>query len=106
MYIVLCYHGDKHVHLDFTLESMEDEKALSYYSYRTTSVAERVKNYPLFGITDLFLRRMYIYFINCLQTLTVNALGEYKIKNDLEKKKMLLSNCSVLGFYMFLPTKE
>jgi len=42
--VVFCYHGDKHVHPDFTLESVEDEKALSYYSYRMTSVTERVKN--------------------------------------------------------------
>lgn len=43
-HVEFCCHDNKHVHPDFTLESMEDEKALSYYSYRMTSVTERVKN--------------------------------------------------------------
>lgn len=43
IHVVFCCHGDERAQSDFTLESMEDEKALSYYGYRTTSIAERVK---------------------------------------------------------------
>lgn len=83
IHVVFCCHGDKHVHPDFTLESMEDEKALSYYSYRMTSVTERVKN---LSIVWNYRRRMYIYFVNCLQAVTVSALREYQIANNLRKK--------------------
>lgn len=43
-HVEFCCRDNKRVHPDFTLESIEDEKALSYYSYRMTSVTERVKN--------------------------------------------------------------
>lgn len=49
MHVVFCCHGDKYVHPDFTPECMEDEKVLSYYSYRMTSVTERVKNLSIVG---------------------------------------------------------
>lgn len=102
IHVVFCCHGDKCVQSDFTLESMEDEKALSYYGYRTTSNREGKKIYPLFRITDLF-SRMYIYFMNCLHAVAVNALGEYQIPSNTKKR---IGLCSVVGFYIFLFIRE
>lgn len=82
---------------------MEDEKALSYYSYRMTSVTERVKN---LSIVWNYRRKMYIYFVNCLQAVTVSALREYQIANNLRKKKIELNVFSIVGFDIFLLTKE
>lgn len=63
LHVVFCCHGYKHVHPDFTLESMEGENALSYYSYRMTSVTERVKNLSIvWNYRSILQKNVHLFY--------------------------------------------
>lgn len=108
IHVVFCCHGDKHVHPDFTLESMEDEKTLSYYRYRMTSVTERVKNLSIvWNYRPILKKNVHLFYKlfagSCSQCL--RRISNSK-QSDNQRKKLGLNIFSIVGFDIFLFTKE